>query len=70
MAKTKKGVDFEVVNPHCAGIDVGGKFHVVAIGQSEEETVQFDCFTEDLHSMCQYLVKHGIKSAAMESTGI
>lgn len=70
MAKQKQSeasISMPVVNPHAAGIDVGGKFHAVCVNQ--EEVKEFGVFTEDLHHLAEYLKSHGIKTVAMESTG-
>jgi hypothetical protein len=62
----------KVVNPRSAGIDIGRRFHVVAIpAELDEEPVQkFASFTSDLKSMAQWLLAIGITTVAMESTGI
>jgi len=60
------------VNPDAAGIDVGSQFHVVAVApQRDAEPVRtFQSFTGDLHCLADWLVACGVKSVAMESTGI
>jgi transposase len=60
------------VNPDAAGIDVGSQFHVVAVApQRDVEPVRtFQSFTGDLHRLADWLVACGMKSVAMESTGI
>lgn len=59
-----------VQHVHAAGIDVGSRFHVVAVGEDKEKDVrQFGVTTPDLHELCAYLQKAGIKHVAMESTG-
>jgi transposase len=62
----------KVVNPRSAGIDIGSRFHVVAIpAELDDEPVRkFSSFTNDLKSMAQWLLAIGIKTVAMESTGI
>lgn len=62
----------EVVHPHAAGIDVGNASHYVAISPSrdEEPVRQFDCFTEDLRRLAGWLTSRGIRTAAMQSTGV
>jgi transposase len=69
MAKSKSDLQFSVVNPHAAGIDVGSRFHWVSIGASADQSKQFGVFTEDLHALCQWLQSCGIQTVAMESTG-
>ena len=62
----------EVVHPNAAGIDIGGKEHWVAISpESDEQPVRcFDCFTSDLERMADWLAAHGVRSVAMQSTGV
>lgn len=65
----KKKMEMEIVNPHCAGIDVGSKSHFVAIGQSLEDVKEFGVYADDLTDISLHLKKQGITSVAMESTG-
>lgn len=58
-----------IVNPNSAGIDVGSRFHMVAVGQNAEDVKAFGVYTEDLEKLCQWLSKHKISTVAMESTG-
>lgn len=67
MAKKKMKMD--IVNPNCAGIDVGSKSHFVAVGQSLEDVKEFGVYAEDLTALCLWLKEHEIKSVALESTG-
>jgi transposase len=62
----------EVVHPHAAGIDIGGHEHWVAISpEKDEESVRcFDCFTADVEQMADWLVDRGVRSVAMQSTGV
>lgn len=61
-----------LLNPDAAGIDVGAREHYVAV--PVERDVQpvrcFGAFTEDLHRLAQWLLQCGIKTVAMESTGV
>jgi transposase len=71
----KKKVDWralDVVNPEAAGIDVGGSEHWVAINPDldAEPVRRFGCFTSDLHAMANWLVEKGVRSVAMQSTGV
>lgn len=60
------------VNEHAAGLDVGSTFHVVAVGgdQDDDPVRTFRSFSGDLHRMADWLGSVGIKTIAMESTGI
>ncbi|MFN0124105.1 MAG: IS110 family transposase [Blastocatellia bacterium] len=62
----------ERVNPHAAGIDVGSKFHLVAVPpESTESSVrEFGVMTEDLLALSAWLRECGVTSVVMESTGV
>jgi transposase len=62
----------DIVHPDAAGIDVGGSEHWVAISPDRDrEPVRcFGCFTADLHQMARWLVEKGVRSVAMQSTGV
>lgn len=62
-------MEMDIVNPNCAGIDVGSKSHFVAVGQSLEDVKEFGVYAEDLTELCLWLKEHGVKSVALESTG-
>jgi hypothetical protein len=71
----RKKVDWkalEIVHPEAAGIDVGGSEHWVAINpeRDTEPVRRFGCFTSDLRQMGQWLVEKGVRSVAMQSTGV
>ncbi len=63
---------FTSINPDAAGLDVGATFHVVAIppGRADETVRSFRSFTGDLHALADWLKSVGVKSVAMESTGV
>ena len=62
----------EVVHPHAAGIDIGGSEHWVAVSpeRDEQPVRRFDCFTADVEQMADWLVDRGVRSVAMQSTGV
>jgi len=62
----------EHVNLYAAGIDIGSREHYVSVPPSldEESVKKFGCFTPDLDAMADWLVKIGITTVAMESTGV
>lgn len=73
MAKNrKKTKGMPIVNDFAAGIDIGSRFHVVAIPPHlhEESVKTFQAFTSDLHQMADWLIESGITTVAMESTGV
>ena len=69
MKKSKKKVPMPLINPNCAGIDVGSKSHFVAIGQSEKDVKEFGVYSQDLKELSLWLIDNQITSVAMESTG-
>lgn len=62
-------MEMDIVNPNCAGIDVGSKSHYVAVGQALEDVKEFGVYADDLIAICLHLKEYGITSVAMESTG-
>jgi transposase len=62
----------EIVHPDAAGIDVGGSEHWVAVSpeRDPEPVRSFRCFTADLREMARWLVEKGVRSVAMQSTGV
>jgi transposase len=62
----------EVVHPQAAGIDVGNSSHYVAVRpeRDEQPVRRFDCFTADLHRLADWLKDCGVKTVAMQSTGV
>jgi len=64
-----KKMELDIINLHCAGIDVGSRSHFVAIGQDLSDVKEFGVYAEDLQDICNWLLENGINSVAMESTG-
>ena len=62
----------EVVHPHAAGIDVGNSAHYVAVrpDRDPEPVRRFECFTVDLHRLADWLQSCGVKTVALQSTGV
>lgn len=63
--------EMTVTNPLAAGIDVGSRYHAVAIPAhlSPEFYRTFGCTTPELRAMAAWLQEHGITTVALESTG-
>jgi len=61
-----------VLNDHAAGIDVGSTRHHVAVPEDAASPCvrTFDAFTEDLVAIADWLCACGIKTVAIESTGV
>jgi transposase len=65
-------VHMQVVRPDAAGIDIGDTIHAVAVppDRDEEPVRQYGTFTCDLDAIVKWLKQCGIRSVAMESTGV
>jgi len=62
----------EVVHADAAGIDVGNSSHFVAVppGRDERPVREFGGWTADLRQMAAWLKSCGIRTVAMQSTGV
>jgi len=60
------------IHPHAAGIDVGStELYVAVPADADPEPVRtFATFTEDLHALADWLMRCGIQTVALESTGV
>ena len=62
----------ERIQPDAAGIDCGQNSHFVAVPpeRDPQPVHEFRTFTADLHRLADWLVQCGVKTVAMESTGV
>src|SRR6202165_85369 len=62
----------EVVHPEAAGIDIGNESHYVAVPptRDSESVRRFGCTTAELKEMADWLKQCGIRTVAMQSTGV
>lgn len=67
-----KPTGLPIIHPFAAGIDIGSRFHVVAVSPElcDEPVQTFQAFTSDLQRMADWLVATGTKTVVMESTGV
>lgn len=67
-----KSSSLEPVHRHAAGIDIGSRSHFVAVPPDRDERPvrEFETFTADLHALAEWLSQCGVKSVALESTGV
>jgi transposase len=67
-----KPTGLPIIQPFAAGIDIGSRFHVVAVSPDlcDEPVQTFQAFTSDLQRMADWLVATGTKTVVMESTGV
>jgi transposase len=65
-------LSLEVVHPDAAGIDIGNESHYVAVppGADSQPVRRFGCTTAELKAMAQWLKQCGIRTVAMQSTGV
>ena len=71
--KTKINLDsLPLIEPNAAGIDIAHREHWCAVpaDRCEKSVRSFGTFTEDLEKMADWLQECGIKTVAMESTGV
>lgn len=61
-----------VIHDRAAGIDIGSRFHVLAVpADLAKKSVQiFKAFTADLELRANWLINLGITTDAMKSTGV
>src|SRR5271165_1080656 len=61
-----------ITNPDAAGIDIGAQVHYVAVPEERAEVSvrSFGAYTAQLDELVQWLKDCGIKTVAMESTGV
>jgi len=73
MSKLNHSINgLPVIYERAAGIDIGSRFHVVAVPPhlSEAAIQTFDAFTADIKRMADWLLSLGIETVVMESTGV
>jgi len=72
MSKLKSARGLPVIHDRATGIDIGSRFHVVAVPAdlTEAPVRTFQAFTANLEKMATWLVDLGITTVAMESTGV
>lgn len=70
--KSQNFKNLKNLDPTCAGIDIGADSVFVCALNSEgcQEIREYPVFTRDLNSMADWLYERGVKSIAMESTGV
>lgn len=65
-------ISLEVVHSDAAGIDIGNEAHYVSVPPScdSEPVRHFGCTTAELKAMADWLKQCGIRTVAMQSTGV
>jgi transposase len=64
--------ELESINPNAAGIDCGSEYHYVAVpaDRDREPVRRFKTFTTGLRQLADWLSECGIRTVAMEATGV
>jgi len=75
MSKAKRPSRKRAMSPvhaHAAAIDIGATLNVAAVGpdRDPEPVRSFGTFTADLHRMADWFERCGVRTVAMESTGV
>src|ERR1700736_3953921 len=65
-------LSLEVLHPDAAGIDIGNESHYVAVPPTRysQPVRRFGCTTAELKAMADWLKQCGIRTVAMQSTGV
>jgi transposase len=64
-------ISLEVVHPDAAGIDIGNESHyAVPPSRNSQPVRRFGCSTAELKAMEDWLKQCGIRTVAMQSTGV
>ena len=65
-------ISLEVIHPDAAGIDIGNESHYVAVPPTRDSQPvrRFGCTTTELKAMANWLKQCGIRTVAMQSTGV
>jgi transposase len=75
MSKAKRPSrkrEMSPVHAHAAAVDIGATLNVAAVGpdRDPEPVRSFGTFTADLHRMADWFERCGVRTVAMESTGV
>ena len=68
----RKRRDIPLIHPHAAAVDIGATMHMAAVDPDcdPEPVRSFGTFTGDLHRLAEWFAQCGVKTVAMESTGV
>jgi transposase len=72
MTRKQTSRRLEIVNPDCAGIDIGKSRHYVVVDptRSDQPVRNFGSFTDELEAIATWLKECHVKIVAMEATGV
>lgn len=66
--KNPNPLDLPILNPHAAGVDVGSEKFFVSVGGKEPRV--FLTVTGQMQEVCAHLQAEGVRTVAMEATGV
>jgi transposase len=61
-------LDLPILNPHAAGVDVGSEKFFASVGGKEPRV--FLTVTEQMRELCRHFQAEGVRTVAMEATGV
>lgn len=64
----KNPLDLPILNPHAAGVDVGSEKFFASVGGKEPKV--FLTVTAQMKELCQHFKTQGVRTVAMEATGV
>lgn len=64
----KNPLDLPILNPYAAGVDVGSEKFFASVGGQEPKV--FLTVTEQMRELCRYFQAQGVRTVAMEATGV
>jgi transposase len=66
--KKSNPLDLPILNPQAAGVDVGSEKFFVSVGGKDPRV--FLTVTAQMQQVCEYLKAEGVRTVAMEATGV
>src|SRR5215213_4466846 len=70
--RSRRRRDMTLIHPNAAAVDIGATLHVAAVDPDRhpEPVRSFGTFTGDLHHLADWFAQCGVRTVAMESTGV
>ena len=70
--QSRRRPDISLIHPNAAAVDIGATMHMAAVDPNRDAVPvrSFGTFTGDLHRLADWFVRCGVKTVAMESTGV
>src|SRR6476619_1571224 len=72
VKRSRSRTGLPTIHSAAAAIDIGATMHVAAVGpdRDTDPVRTFQTFTDDLHRLADWFARCGVKTVAMESTGV